>query len=208
MDYSMLMNIPVPIQTRRLLIRPPLPGDGLELNLAVKESQQELEPWVHWASHTPSLEDSELNVRNSYADWILRRDLRLLLFDKKSGRLIGSSGFHNFNWTVKVFEIGYWVRSSHAGQGFISEAVTALTTFAFAEFKAKRIEIRCDGENLKSKAIPIRLGYKLEAVLRDHCIRPVTKAQSDTHVFVRFNGDGLPDIEAQWGEPFLFQAKF
>ena len=208
MDYSILINIPVPIQTRRLLIRPPLPGDGIELNLAVKESQQDLAPWVHWAGQIPSLEDSELNIRNSYADWILRKDLRLLIFDKQSGKLVGSTGFHNFNWEVKVFEIGYWVRSSYSGQGLMSEAVTALSTFAFAVFNARRLEIRCDGENLKSKAIPIRLGYHLESILRNSCVRPITKAQSDTHVFVRLNADGLPDVGAKWGEPFLFQAKF
>ena len=46
------------------------------------------------------------------------------------GRLVGKGGFHTINWDVPKLEIGYWVRTSMAGQGLCTEAVTALVDFA------------------------------------------------------------------------------
>jgi RimJ/RimL family protein N-acetyltransferase len=190
-----LLDIPVPIETSRLIIRPPRPGDGPELNAAITESFQELHQWMPWASKTPSVEESEISVRNAYAKWVTREDLRLPLFDKKTGQMVGSSGFHRIDWDVPRFEIGYWVRTSFAKKGYITEAVIALTHFAFGNLGARRVEIRCDADNLLSKAIPERLGYQLEATLKNDRWDSRSNKLSDTLIFVRFDADGLPNFE-------------
>src|SRR4051794_26238214 len=120
-----LIDLPVPIKTPRLLLRHCLPGDGKALNLAVCESFTELNQWVPWADKIPSEEDSEFNVRTSYAQWILREDLRMMIFDLSGNRLLGSTGLHRIKWEVPAFEIGYWLRKSEAGKGYITEAVNA-----------------------------------------------------------------------------------
>ena len=62
-----LLDIPVPITTKRLLFRPPMPGDGPELNAAVAESFAELNQWMPWASMLPPVDDSEASARRAYA---------------------------------------------------------------------------------------------------------------------------------------------
>ena len=46
MKLPILMDFPESFETERLLIRSPLPGDGRELYAAVRESIEELTPWM------------------------------------------------------------------------------------------------------------------------------------------------------------------
>lgn len=193
-----LLDIPFPITTYRLSIRPPQPGDGPELNAAVTESLGELRPWLPWAKTTPSLEDSEESARRAYAAWILRDDLRLSIFSRDRGHLVASSGLHRINWDNRRFEIGYWCRTKDSTRGYITEAVTAITQFAFACLDAKRVEIRCDVNNERSRRIPERLGFTFEATLKAHDRSPATDELHDTLLFVRFDAAGLPDVGAHW----------
>jgi len=201
-----LLDIPDSITTKRLLIRPPMPGDGPEFCNAVNESFVELNKWMSWASVRPTVESSEANIRESYASWIRREVLRLSLFDKKSMRLLGSSGFHAIDWKSKRFEIGYWGRTPDNGQGYITEAVTALTQFAFSELGARRVEIHTDSENVLSLKIPKKLGFTLEATLQNHSVQLHTGNQGHTLIFARFDAKGLPDVDARWGQ-YLFENK-
>lgn len=159
-------NFPDQFETERLIIRAPRVSDALDVWTAIHESEKELKEWMPWAQQLPKLEETEENIRQATADFIARKDLRLLLFSKATGEFVGSSGLHQINWSIPKFEIGYWLSSSKAGQGYMTEAVEAITNFAFQELQACRVEIRCDEENVKSKAIPERLGYQLEGVLQ------------------------------------------
>ena len=104
---------------------------------------------------------------------------------KGSKTIIGGTGLHRINWNVPRFEIGYWVRTSYARQGYITEAVSGLTDFAFDTLGAKRVEIRCDALNERSAAIPRRLGFTLEATLRHEDRDHVTNNLRDTMIFAK-----------------------
>jgi ribosomal-protein-serine acetyltransferase len=89
-----------------------------------------------------------------------------MLWRKSDGLYVGGSGLHRMDWSVPRFEIGYWVRASLEGQGYISEAVHGITRFAFEVLGAERLEIRCDARNERSAAVARRAGYTLEGTLR------------------------------------------
>ncbi|RAL25882.1 GNAT family N-acetyltransferase [Thermoflavimicrobium daqui] len=162
-----LKEFPHSFETERLLIRLPLPGDGVYINQAIIESLEHLRPWMQWANRTPSLDETEINVRQAYCHFLERVDLRFHLFEKRSKRFIGSSGLHRIDWSVPKFEIGYWCRKSEMGKGLITEGVRGLTVFAFEILGAKRVEIRCDERNIRSRKVAERLGYQLEGILRN-----------------------------------------
>ncbi|MEV5026536.1 GNAT family N-acetyltransferase [Paenibacillus sp. LPE1-1-1.1] len=162
----LLLSVPESFESSRLLIRAPLWGDGAKLNEAVKESRAELLPWMPWAEHSPTLDESEMVIRRSRIRYLERSDLMLLLFLKETGQLIGSSGLHRIDWQARKFEIGYWVRTAFGGNGYISEAVEAITQFAVHELDANRVEIRCDSRNVRSARIAERSGFTLEGILR------------------------------------------
>jgi RimJ/RimL family protein N-acetyltransferase len=177
-----LFDFPDQFETERLIIRAPRPGDGAEVQTAVVESINELRPWMPWAQTTPTVEEAEISIREAAARFQRREDMRLNLYRKSDGLFVGGSGLHRIDWTVPRFEIGYWVRTSLQGQGYITEAVLGLTDFCFKVLGANRIEIRCDARNLRSAAVARRAGYKLEACLR-HNLRDVNGDLYDTLIF-------------------------
>ncbi|MGX4670633.1 GNAT family N-acetyltransferase [Cerasibacillus sp. JNUCC 74] len=164
MVNPVLKEFPHEIHTERLLIRLPLPGDGKAVHEAIKASRPELKKWLPFAKQEQTLEETEANVREAQIQFLQREDLRLHIFHKQSKAFLGCTGLHRINWQVPKFEIGYWIDTRYEGQGFMSEAVTGLTDFAFQELEANRVEIRCDEQNNRSRAIPERLGFVLEGI--------------------------------------------
>lgn len=181
-----LFDFPYSFETERLTIRGPLPGDGAEVHAAIMESLEELRPWMPWAVDYPSdPEAQEVRVREGQLKFLAREDLWMLPLLKGTDTIIGGCGLHRINWTVPKFEIGYWVRTTYARQGFITEAAAGLTDFAFNTLGAKRVEIRCDALNERSAAIPQRLGFLLEATLRHDDRHHLTDELRDTLVFAK-----------------------
>ncbi|MCL4264275.1 MAG: GNAT family N-acetyltransferase [Anaerolineae bacterium] len=180
-----LREFPYSFDTERLTIRGPLPGDGVRVRTAVLESQAELKEWMPWAIDIPSEEEYEVRVRQGQLRFLGREDLWMMLLLKNTDIIIGGSGLHRINWSVPRFEIGYWVRTPYGGQGYITEAVAGITEFAFQQLGANRVEIRCDAENVRSAAIPQRLGFIHEATLVNESRHHLTSVLRDTMIFAK-----------------------
>lgn len=161
-----LLDLPEQLTTDRLTLRPPRAGDGARINAAVVESARELAQWMPWARPIPSPRDTELWVRNSAVKFLARQDLNFSLYLKGTDTFVGSCGMPRLNWDVPTFEIGYWLRTSQCGKGYMHEAVEAVTRFAIEHLKARRIEIRCDDHNVRSARVAERAGFTLEGTLR------------------------------------------
>ncbi|MBU5468571.1 GNAT family N-acetyltransferase [Virgibacillus sp. MSJ-26] len=185
MTHPILKDFPNEFVTSRLLVRLPLPGDGEQVYKAITRSKEELKPWLPFARNEQAVEETEINVRESYVAFLKREDLRLHIFDKETNEFIGCTGLHRIDWNVPKFEIGYWIDTKFSGQGLISEAVEGVTNFAFEELGAKRVEIRCDFKNVKSKAVPERLGYTLEAILKNDDVSLEGDELRDTCIYAK-----------------------
>lgn len=186
-----LLNFPSEFETARLLIRGPKPGDGEAVNEATVESEESLKPWMPFVHPMPSVQDTEENIRFACAKFITREDLRLHLYDKVTKHFVGSSGLSRMNWDAGCFEIGYWLRDSCAGQGYMTEAVDGIVNFAVSHLKARRIEIRCDARNQRSANVAIRCDFTLEACLHQHRV-DVYGQYEDTLIYVKlFDEQGL-----------------
>jgi RimJ/RimL family protein N-acetyltransferase len=81
----------------------------------------------------------------------------------------------------------------------MSEAINALTQYAFKQLFVKRMTITCDDDNTSSKNIAERLGYILEGTLKFHRRKPITGELSNTLVYSRYDLSRLPDLEVKWG---------
>ncbi|WP_341356561.1 GNAT family N-acetyltransferase [Rossellomorea sp. y25] len=183
MDKTSLIEFPDRIETSRLYIRPCMPGDGPDVFNAIQESRNELKQWLPFARKAQTLEEVEAGVRDSYAEFIKKTDIRLHIYLKDTDGFIGSTGFHRIDWDVPKVEIGYWLHTKHTKKGYIVEAVNALTHFALNELSCKRVEIRCDDRNAGSKRVPEKLGFTLEGIIRhDHLDENGTDAR-DTCVY-------------------------
>jgi RimJ/RimL family protein N-acetyltransferase len=183
--------VPAQIDTERLLLRQPAPGDGWALCEAVGASIDELRLWMPWAQDETSTEASEANVGRMQANFERREDLTYFIFERapdgSAGALVGGTGLHRIEWTVPRFEIGYWRRSDRAGRGLVTEAVRALSRVAFDALAAQRVEIRMDDRNLASARVAERAGFRFEGLLRRDT-RGVKGEVHDTRVYSRVRG--------------------
>ena len=198
-QYPALIPLPMPILTPRLLIRPPQAGDGPAYHAAVNASREHLRRFLPWvdSSHLTQ-EDSENMVRMFQAKFQTRSDVILALFDRHTQQLYGGSGMHRMDWSVPSFEIGYWIHKDHEGQGLVTEAVNAITRYAFTQLQAQRVEIRCETDNVRSRAVAERLGFERDGILR-HDRRKIHSGElTDTWVHSRLDAAGLPDLEVSW----------
>lgn len=179
----LLLDFPEQFESERLLIRAARRTDAPVSYEAVVHSLSALRPWMPFAQKEPDLEQIESNLIEAEANFRLRKDLRLHFFSKETGKFIGSSGLHRIDWEVRKFEIGYWVDSRYEGQGYVSEAVDRISRFAFEELAANRIEIRCDTENVRSRAVAERLDFQLEGILRNDSMSKIGNKLRDTCIY-------------------------
>ena len=193
-----LRDLPDTLTGPRVLLRPVRPGDGAAIYEAVEEARAEISPWLPWAEKTRSAEDSEEAARRGWAQWQTREDLMVGIWDKATGLYLGGSGLHRINWAVPAFEIGYWLRTSAWGQGYASETVQVLCQFAFGTLGANRVEIRLDPRNARSRAVSERLGFVLEATLRNQ-VRDGAGELRDTLIFA-LTPDDYARAKMQWKE--------
>jgi len=156
--------------TERLIIRHPKISDAAILNSSIIESIRELRKYMSWANEIPTLSDTRNNIENAIRLIEANEDIRFLIFSKNNNDFIGSSGLHKIDWRIKKAEIGYWIKTSKSGNGFMTEAVNAIMNYGINELGLRRIEIINSGSNIKSRRIPERLDFTLEGILKNHRI--------------------------------------
>lgn len=187
----MLIDIPERLDGERTVLQAPRAGLGAELAVVITQSLSHLRPWMVWAQEAPTAQSAEAVVRRMQADFIARRDLCFHIYARRAdgspGRLLGGTGLHRIDWAVRKFEIGYWIRPDAAGQGHVGEAVRVLTALAFDQLAARRVEIRCDARNVRSRGVAERCGFELEGVLRRDGLG-VDGSERDTAVYSRIAG--------------------
>lgn len=187
----LLIDIPERLDAQRTVLLAPRAGVGAEMAFVITQSLSHLQPWMPWAQEAPTAEASEMVVRRMQSDFIARRDLCFQIYARKpdgsAGRMLGGTGLHRIDWSVRKFEIGYWIRPEAAGQGHVSEAVRLLVALAFDRLSARRVEIRCDPRNTRSRAVAERCGFELEGSLR-HDSLGVDGSVRDTAIYARLEG--------------------
>ena len=85
---------------------------------------------------------------------------------KGTDKIIGSVDF-NHRHEDDVLEIGYTLHPDYWGRGYVPEATRALINLAFKELELHKIELSCFGYNLQSQRVAEKLGFILEARIRD-----------------------------------------
>jgi len=154
------------IQTARLVIRCWDPKDAPLLKQAIDESIDHLLPWMSWATQEPeTLQAKVERLRVARGKFDLGQDFTYGIFSPDENTVLGAAGLHT-RAGEGAREIGYWIHAGHLRRGYAGEAAAALIRAAFEVDGVDRVEIHCDPKNIRSAAIPRKLGFTLEATLR------------------------------------------
>jgi ribosomal-protein-serine acetyltransferase len=130
----------------------------------VEQNYERLRNWCPWLDDVETIEKA-----HQFIDAKLRRfadgnGFTAGFFEKDS--LTGVIALEYIDWTNRNTEIGYWLGAEAEGRGLITKASSLLIEYAFRELKMNRVQIRCASDNLRSRAIPEKLGFKQEGTMR------------------------------------------
>ncbi len=194
-----LIDLPMPIVTDRMVIREPRFGDGAALNEAKIETWDDLHKWMPWAKDKSSIEDDEISMREAHIKFLNKTDLMMLAFDKETGEFLGGTGLHRFDWDRRIMEIGYWYRKSVHGQGFATEGTKALIRYAFEVCQTNKILIEHADGNDASRRVIEKAGFEFEYIVKgENFLNDGTCV--DEYLYGLFNADHLDDFDVRWGE--------
>ena len=186
------LRLPNELVGERIILRPYTMADAPALFEAIDQSRERLRLWMGWVDGHRTLADSEDYCRRVSSTWAERSDFSLGMWRREDGRFLGGTGFHNTDWSVPSFEVGYWIREGEVGKGYVEEAVRLQVRFAFDVLGAARLMLTCDPENVRSRRIPDAIGFVLEGRLRNH-MRLESGELRDTLVFSLVPGDSAID---------------
>ena len=153
-----------------MYLRPPQPGDWADWARLRAESRTFLTPWE------PTWSADEL-TRNAYRRRLRRygRDARdgygyaFFIFHAETDALTGGLTLSNVRRGVtQSCALGYWMGKSHAGRGYMSDAVAAILRFVFEDLGLHRLEAACLPNNEPSKAVLQRIGFVEEGLARQY----------------------------------------
>lgn len=83
------------------------------------------------------------------------------------GQLVGSISLHEIDWHNQQTSMGYFLSQGVQRKGIMTRSVKAVLDHVFLQLGLNRVEIRCGVNNHKSRAIPERLGFTAEGIIRD-----------------------------------------
>jgi RimJ/RimL family protein N-acetyltransferase len=139
-----------------------------------------------WAANEPQpLEQKVALLRTFRGNFDADEDFVYGILDREETRVLGGTGLHT-RIGPHAREIGYWIRKDAEGNGYVTEAVAALTRVGFEVEGLERIEIRVEPGNARSRRIPERLGYAEEATLRGR-VRNAKDEPRDVIVYSLFD---------------------
>jgi ribosomal-protein-serine acetyltransferase len=142
------------------------PRHAKDLNLLIKNSYEHLYEWSNWLKNNDqTVDETEEWIRKNKLNFGSGLGYEIGIWHE--GNMAGQIGYNYFDRENHRTEIGYWLGESFQGKGLITRACGALIDHSFDQLDIKRIEIRCCTENLKSRKIPEKLGFKLEGVARN-----------------------------------------
>jgi ribosomal-protein-serine acetyltransferase len=131
----------------------------------VDQNRVYLRQWLPWVDFSRTIEDSKAFIKNSLQQFAQNEGFQMGIWYR--GKLAGGIGYHPIDWANRKVEIGYWLGESFQGKGLMTKACRTLVTYAFDELGLNKVEIHCATSNIRSCAIPKRLGFTQEGILRE-----------------------------------------
>ncbi|BFH65646.1 GNAT family N-acetyltransferase [Paenibacillus azoreducens] len=140
------------------------------LFLLTDSSRDTLRQWLPWVDSITELEHTANFVKNAIKHGAENGAITAGIW--VHGEIAGVISFHEINWHNRSVGIGYWLGDKFVGQGIMSSACRAFVDYALMELDLNRVEIRCATGNERSRAIPERLGFVLEGIVRESALLP------------------------------------
>ena len=153
-----------------VLVRPYQPDDVPLLYEAVRESINEVAPWLPWCHQDYAIEESRGWIETRAEARAQGTEYDFVMIDPTRGQLLGGCGINALNRANRFANLGYWVRTSRTRRGLATAAARCVAAFGFRELGLIRIELVVATANTASQRVAEKLGATREGVLRNRIL--------------------------------------
>lgn len=160
----------VQIETERMTLRPPQHSDYRHWAGLRQSSKQFLTPWEPtWAQDHLTRKAFTNRVYWSQRAIAGGTAVPLFLIRRQDENLVGAITLDNIRYgPAQAGTLGYWVGEPFARQGYMREAIKAVVHHAFTDLDLSRVEAACLPENVASRGVLERSGFKYEGVAQSY----------------------------------------
>lgn len=138
--------------------------DAEPLFNSIRKNDQHLRQWLGWLDDDKSVDDIKKYIAESIKRADSNESIDFLIW--QYNQIIGGVALDPISAAHKKVSLMYWLAEDAQGKGIMLDALKLVIDFIFKELKLNRIEISCAVENIKSSALPKKLGFKLEGISR------------------------------------------
>jgi ribosomal-protein-serine acetyltransferase len=131
---------------------------------AVNNNRIHLSEFLPWVDHMQSVDDFSKYVRNCEVLYLQNKEVSFVVILDEIP--VGRIGLHYINLQNRNASIGYWLTKDAEGKGIMIRACKEIVTYGFEKLGLHRIELMAAVNNLRSQAIPEKLGFSKEGILR------------------------------------------
>ena len=136
-----------------------------ELYQLTDSNREHLRQWLPWVDKIKSVEETRAFIHTTRRQLSDNNGFQTVI--RHRGDLVGAVGHHGISWNNRSTSLGYWLAQEAQGKGIMTRSCRGFLEHAFLDLALNRVEIRCAVENTRSRAIPERLGFSPEGVIRD-----------------------------------------
>ncbi|WP_146590635.1 GNAT family N-acetyltransferase [Puniceibacterium confluentis] len=158
------------IETERLTLRPPHHADFNGWTALRRASEPFLAPWEpSWAEDHLSRKAFTNRVYWANRSIANGTAVPLFLYRRDDNALLGAITLDNLRrGPAQAGTLGYWIGQNFARQGYMAEAIGAIVHHAYERLDLSRIEAACLPENVASRGLLERSGFKYEGVAQSY----------------------------------------
>lgn len=109
---------------------------------------------------------SKVFVEDKVRQFNRKEEFLFVLKEKENRKVIGLVYIKELNWKAGQAELAYCIGYQYEGKGWMTQAVKALSTFAFDDLGLKTLQIIAHKSNLGSIKVAKKCGYLWSKTLR------------------------------------------
>ncbi|OUD32052.1 GNAT family N-acetyltransferase [Flavobacterium sp. FPG59] len=168
------------------------PLENTDFDNLLEYSENEPEIWEFNSGGANGKENLKKYIANAIKNRESEKEYPFIVFDKKSGKFVGSTRFYGIFLEMKIIEIGYtWYGKKYQGSGINKNCKYLMLEFAFDKLEMERVAFAANSKNEKSLNAMKSIGCVVEGVLRN-CS---TDAKGE-----RIDSTRLSIIKTEWNE--------
>lgn len=148
----------------RITLRPPRRQDWHEWAMLRSRNAGFLKPWEPtWDEDSLTEEYYERRLRRQVREWKNDQTYPFLITLNEDDKIIGSFNLNNVARGAAQFaSLGYWIDENSQRHGYMTEAGRLIIGHAFTALKLHRVQAGCLPENVRSRSLLTKLGFKEE----------------------------------------------